>query len=110
MRKTEYPITNQFLHLKEMFKSGDFDLDEFDDLSRKLINQLASLSLGGVKVIEEIDINLWKDRVWFLIERAGLLPKLAKHELEEEEEEIKDDTWYNPDMEFGESEPILTKH
>ena len=100
MRATQFPITNQFIHLKEMFKSGDYDINEFDELSRQLINQLASLSIGGVKEIEEIDINLWKDRVWFLIERVGLLPKLSKHELEEEEEEMRDDSWYKPNLEF----------
>ena len=111
MRKSEFPVTNQFLNLKSMIKSVDLDLELFDQLSSDLINQLGILTQHGVKEVEGIDINLWKDRVWFLIEKVGLLPPLAKHELLYEEEEGGNDDWYKPDMEFefGEMEPILTK-
>jgi len=44
-------------------------------------------------------MDLWKERVWSLIENAGLLPEIAwKDELAEEQE--KKDNWYETDDEI----------
>ena len=111
MKKSKFPVTNTFLDLKSRIKHGNINLEEFDNISRKLINDLGILSLRGIKEVENIDINLWKDRVWFLIEKVGLLPKLAKHELADLEEVEGNDDWYreNTEFDFKEMEPILTK-
>lgn len=91
--KSKNPITNQFLAIKEMYKGGEMDIELFDTLSRDLINTLGELTFHGVKEVEGKDINLWKDRVWNLIENAGLLPEYNEEDDDAIFEEIVDD-WY----------------
>jgi hypothetical protein len=91
--KIKYPITNKFLTIKELYKSKDFDLEVFDALSMDLINLLGELTMHGITEVEGLHIDKWKDRVWNLIENAGLLPEY-KEEDEGNFTEIVD-TWYN---------------
>jgi hypothetical protein len=94
--KTKFPITNRFETIKQMYKSREkvnFDLELFDTLSTDLINLLAECTMNGIEEIEGLHIDKWKDRVWNLIENAGLLPEYK----EEDEDEIFEilDTWYD---------------
>jgi hypothetical protein len=91
--KKENPITNQFLVLKEMYKKGPMDLEKFDDLSSSLIIQLGELTERGIQEIEGEKLDKWKDRVWNLIENAGLLPEYSEEETEDLVEIL--DTWYS---------------
>jgi hypothetical protein len=93
--KTKFPITSKFEVIKQMYKSRNkngFDIDVFDALSMDLINLLCELTMMGVTEVEGMHIDKWKDRVWNLIENAGLLPEY-KEEDESVFEEIVD-TWY----------------
>jgi hypothetical protein len=93
--KTKFPITSKFEVIKQMYKSrskNGFDIDAFDALSMDLINLLGELTMMGVTEVEGMHIDKWKDRVWNLIENAGLLPEY-KEEDESVFEEIVD-TWY----------------
>jgi hypothetical protein len=111
MIKTKFPITNQFLTLKNMFKDGATNLEEFDYLSAKLLVDLTELTEHGVKgddKIEGVNLDLWKDRVWHLIERTGLLPEYKETEDEVEEYEEEEDEWYKNDsneFDLDEKEP-----
>jgi hypothetical protein len=111
MINTKFPITNQFLTLKNMFKDGVTNLEEFDYLSGKLLVDLTELTENGVKgdeKIEGVKLDLWKDRVWHLIERIGLLPEYKETEEEVEEYVEEDDEWYNDNSEefdLDEKEP-----
>lgn len=111
MIKTKFPITNQFLTLKNMFKDGVTNLEEFDYLSGKLLVDLTELTENGVKgdeKIEGVKLDLWKDRVWHLIERIGLLPEYKETEDEVEEYVEVEDEWYNDNSEefdLDEKEP-----
>jgi hypothetical protein len=91
--KKENPITNQFLVLKEMYKKGPMDLEKFDDLSSSLIIQLGELTECGINEVEGETLDKWKDRVWNLIENAGLLPEYSEEETEDLVEIL--DTWYS---------------
>lgn len=114
MKKEEsYEIDIQFANLKDLFKAGKADEVEFDELSREMLEYMGKLTLSGVSgdtIIEKISLDLWKDRVFHLIERAGLLPEYKVMD-EIEEEEKNDSDWYgdNGEFTFGESEPVLTK-
>jgi hypothetical protein len=96
--KTKFPITNRFEIIKAMYKNRNkngFDLEVFDALSMDLINLLGECTTAGVTQIEGLHIDKWKDRVWNLIENAGLLP-----EYKEEDEDIfveVVDNWYEED-------------
>lgn len=91
--REENPITNRFLVLKEMYKGDSpIDIDLFDTLSTSLINTLGELTTRGIVEIEGLHIDKWKDRVWNLIENAGLLPEYNEEETTEMVEIL--DTWY----------------
>ena len=59
---------------------------EFVDLMGALTHEF-----GYECVIEDIHMNLWKERIWSLIENAGLLPEIAWRDDKEKE---KKETWY----------------
>jgi len=90
--KIKFPITNRFLHLKKMYKDGNIDIESFDSLSSELISLLGELTFRGIKEIEGEKVDKWKDRVWNLIENAGLLPEYKDEDVASFQEII--DTWY----------------
>jgi len=91
--REENPITNRFLVLKEMYKGDSpIDIDLFDTLSTSLINTLGELTMRGIIEVEGLPIDKWKDRVWNLIENAGLLPEYNDEEIIEVIDIL--DTWY----------------
>ena len=111
MNKIEKSIvTPKWLQIKEMYEQGtngsnkygtNFEIGgELDELALELVDMLGEITQqqGFDCVIEGVKMDLWKERVWSLIENAGLLPEIAwKDELAEEE--IRD-SWSNTDDEF----------
>jgi len=113
VKKEDYALDVKFADLKDLFKEGKGDTVEFDELSREMLKYMGELTMNGVKgdtIIEKISLDLWKDRVFHLIERAGLLPEYIVVD-EEDEDELDDSKWYglDPEFTFPEMEPILTK-
>ena len=49
---------------------------ELDKMSSEFVDLMGALTheFGYECVIEDIHMNLWKERIWSLIENAGLLP------------------------------------
>lgn len=97
-------LTNKWLEIKKMFEANtngskeygsNFELDgELDELTQHFLGYIAKLTLskGFDAEVEGVKLDLWKERIWSLIENAGLLPNIAwKDELEEEKE--IEDTW-----------------
>ena len=104
-------LTNKWLEIKKMFEANtngskeygsNFELDgELDELTQHFLGYIAKLTLskGFDAEVEGVKLDLWKERIWSLIENAGLLPNIAwKDELEEEKE--IEDTWNEYDDEF----------
>ena len=104
-------VTPKWLKIKEMYEQGtngsnqygtNFELGgELDELVLELVDLLGEITqkLGFDCVIEGVKMDLWKERVWSLIENAGLLPEIAwKDELADEQE--KEDTWNLEDDDF----------
>lgn len=94
--KTKFPITNRFETIKQMYKNrkkDGLDIEAFDALSMDLINLLGECTMAGVTQIEGLHIDKWKDRVWNLIENAGILPEYKGEDDDEKFVEIVD-TWY----------------
>ena len=104
-------LTAKWLEIKKMFETNtngskeygsNFPIDgELDELTQHFLGYIAKLTLskGFDAEVEGVHLNLWKERIWSLIENAGLLPNIAwKDELEEENE--KEDTWDKYDDEF----------
>jgi hypothetical protein len=96
------PIEAKWLNIKTKFKSGEYDLNELDELTSDLIAHLSQLTERDISEIDGVRIDLYKDRVWNVIEHIGLLPEYRSPKDEEDDIEIVDD--YYKDEEFGEYE------
>jgi hypothetical protein len=64
-----------------------------------LISHLSILTEKNITDIDGIDINVYKDRVWWAIEKLGLLPEYRDEDEEEILEMIKDD-WEKAENDF----------
>ena len=84
-------IETQWLTIKTKFKSGNYDLNELDNLTCDLIAQLAVLTTNGHTEVDGITVDTYKNRVWNVIENIGLLPEYKGEE--ELIETIIEDTW-----------------
>jgi len=71
MKKKKHPITTNYKKIRLYLKEGR--IKEAEELLNWGIARLANISLAGIKVIDKVDVNLWKDRYWFELENHGLL-------------------------------------
>ena len=113
MKKVEKSIlTAEWLEIKAMYEANtngsnkygtNFPINgELDMRSLKFVDKLGELTqlLGFECIVDGVHMNLWKERIWSLIENAGLLQDIAwKTDMEDEDTEIKDN-WYADEDEF----------
>jgi len=110
MKVEKSVLTPKWQEIKAMFEANtngskeygeNFPIDgEFDELTQHFIGMLGAITLkqGFDTVVEGVKMDLWKERIWSVVENAGLLPNIAwKDELEIEE---VNDTWEEVDNEF----------
>lgn len=97
-KKQKHTIEIDFLDLKTKFKANQLTTEQVDQITCKLIAELAVLTVNGVTEINGVSIDLYKDRVWWIVEKAGLLPEYRDEE-EDIDIEIEDD-YYDEDDEF----------
>tara|TARA_B110000046_G_C12615710_1_gene242705 strand:- start:6 stop:410 length:405 start_codon:yes stop_codon:yes gene_type:complete len=93
-------LTPKWLEIKAMYEEGtngskrygtNFPVDgELNELSDKFVELLGELTrrLGWGCTIEEVHMDLWKERIWSVIENAGLLPEIAWRDDLAKDEEI----------------------
>ena len=98
-------ITPKWLKIKKMYKEGtngskkygtNFELGgEVNVLALELIDMLGEITQknGFDCIVEDIEMDLWKKRVWSLIENAGLLNAIETDD-DEEDEDDEDDDWF----------------
>ena len=91
-------ITPRWLKIKEMYEAGtngskkygtNFELGgELNVLSLELVDMLGEITLrnGWGCIVEDIEMDLWKKRVWSLIENAGLLDAIESKDEDEYDE------------------------
>jgi len=92
-------LTNEWVEMKEMFETNTNGNDEYgknfkiggklDILTRTFLDKLGDLTSlkGHYCIIDGVKMNLWKERLWSVIENAGLLAPIAwKTDLALEEE------------------------
>ena len=75
MKKTNV-ITPMWHNCQSILKSGDLELA--DNKLMELVWKLADYSMLGYKdadKVEGVKLEVWKERVWYAIENAGLLPE-----------------------------------
>jgi len=96
-KKEKHFIEVKFLDLKEKFKAGELTTEQIDQITCEMIAELAVLTVKGITEINGTPIDLYKDRVWWIVEKAGLLPEY-KDEEDDIEEEVIDD-YYEDEFE-----------
>ena len=96
-KKEKHPIEVKYLDLKKRFKAKEMSIEEVDLITCELIAELAILTEKNVTEINGVSIDLYKDRVWWIVENAGLLPEYREEE--DIVEEIKDD-YYKVEDDF----------
>lgn len=110
-------ITPRWLKIKEMYEAGtngskkygtNFELGgELNVLSLELVDMLGEITLrnGWDCIVEDIEMDLWKKRVWSLIENAGLLDAIESKD-EDEYDEFGEDGDYGNNWVDDEGEGI----
>lgn len=110
-KKEKLFLTPKWVEIKEMFENGtngskeygkNFPLDgELDVLTQHFVGMIGVITLqeGFDAVIEGIRLDLWKERIWAVIENAGLLPEVSFQE-EEIINEARKDMWGKTDDDF----------
>jgi hypothetical protein len=96
-KKEKHTIEVKYLDLKTRFKAGTISIEEVDQITCELIAELAVLTVKGYTEINDTSIDLMKDRVWWIIEKAGLLPEYRDDEDFVDEEIDEEDDYYNDD-------------
>ena len=102
-------LTPKWLEIKLMYENGTNGSDkygtnfkvrgELDNLTRDFIDIIGEFTreFGWDCIIEDVKMDLWKERIWSLVENAGLLPEIAwKDDLAKDlakEEEADNDVW-----------------
>jgi hypothetical protein len=99
MKKERSIIWCKWENIKEKSKPKDCNLEELDYLTCDLIAHLTILTERGIKDLDGIPINTYKDRVWWMVEKLGLLPEYRDEDEEEVLEIIKDE-WEKVETDF----------
>ena len=102
-------VTPKWVKIKEMYQAGTNGSDkygtnfpiggELDILALELVDLLGEITQdwGWGCVVEDIKMDLWKERVWSLIENAGLLPEIAWRDDKESYRLEAEDKWNSYD-------------
>jgi hypothetical protein len=93
-KKEKHVIEVKYLDLKKRFKAGEMSIEEVDQITCELITELALLTEKNVTEIDGTSIDLYKDRVWWIVENAGLLPEYRDEDDIVDELDDDDDDYY----------------
>jgi hypothetical protein len=93
-KKEKHVIEVKYLDLKKRFKAGEMSIEEVDQITCELIAELALLTEKNVTEIDGTSIDLYKDRVWWIVENAGLLPEYRDEDDVVDELDDEDDDYY----------------
>jgi hypothetical protein len=93
-KKQKNIIETKWLEIKAKSKVDNPNIEELDHLTCQLIADLAELTEQGVTEIEGMSIDLYKDRVWWIVEKVGLLPEYRDEEEDFDEFEEDEDNYY----------------
>jgi len=99
-KKQKHTIEIDFLDLKTKFKANQLTTEQVDQITCKLIAELAVLTVNGITEINGVSIDLYKDRVWWIVEKAGLLPEYRDEDDDLDEDIEIEDNYYNDDDDF----------
>jgi hypothetical protein len=107
-KKEKHIIEQKWLAIKNKAKIDNYDVNELDYLTCELIAYLSLLTTKGITEINNISIDTYKDRVWWVVEKIGLLPEYRgedlKDILEDDEDFIDEEDIREKDDEYNDDE------
>jgi hypothetical protein len=112
-------LTPKWLEVKSMYENGTNGSDKYgtnfeiggklDKLTREFIDIIGEYThqFGWDCIIEGVKMDLWKERIWSLVENAGLLPEIAwKDELVAEAAKLEEEMYgYEDEFDVDDYEP-----
>ena len=105
-------VTPKWQKIKAMYEAGtngsdkygtNFEIEgELDLMCHEFIDMMGEITQdkGFDCVVEDIKMDLWKERIWSLVENAGLLPEIAWRDDKESDRLEAEDKWKSDDDEF----------
>jgi hypothetical protein len=98
-------VTPKWQKIKAMYEAGTNGSDkygELDMLCHEFIDMVGEITTdrGFDCVVEDIKMDLWKERIWSLVENAGLLPEIAWRDDKESDRLEAEDKWNSYDDEY----------
>ena len=114
-------VTPKWQKIKAMYEAGtngsdkygdNFEIEgELDMLCHEFIDMVGEITTdrGFDCVVEDIKMDLWKERIWSLVENAGLLPEIAWRDDKESDRLEAEDKWNSYDDEEGYDLETLAK-
>ena len=82
---------------------NNFEIEgELDLMCHEFIDMMGEITQdrGFDCVVEDIKMDLWKERIWSLVENAGLLPEIAWRDDKESDRLEAEDKWNSYDDEY----------
>ena len=73
MKKDKKPFTKFWLKAKKL--AEEKNVDEAVPMLETMIVYLAGKSLDGDKEVEGVNIDLYKERAWLMLEKLNVLPE-----------------------------------
>lgn len=71
MKHEKKPFTKSWLRAKKLAEENNL---EAVPLLEIMIIRLAEMTNKGIKEIENVKVDLWKERAWLTLENLGVLP------------------------------------
>ncbi len=100
-KKQKNIIETKWLEIKAKSKVENPNIEELDHLTCQLIADLAELTEQGFTEIEGVSIDLMKERVWWVVEKIGLLPEYRDDEDDFQDfDDEEEDDYYRVEEEF----------
>ncbi len=105
-------VTPKWQKIKAMYEAGtngsdkygtNFEIEgELDLMCHEFIDMVGEITQdrGFDCIVEDIKMDLWKERIWSLVENAGLLPEIAWRDDKESDRLEAEDKWNSDDDEF----------
>jgi hypothetical protein len=80
--KNYISIKNKWVLIKKMYEDKNSDKEKLNELTKEFTEMLGDITIrnGDNCIVNKIPMDLWKERIWNLIENAGLLPAIAWRE------------------------------
>lgn len=105
-------VTPKWQKIKAMYEAGtngsnkygtNFEIEgKLDLMCCEFIDMMGEITQdrGFDCVVEDIKMDLWKERIWSLVENAGLLPEIAWRDDKESDRLEVEDKWNSDDDEY----------